>query len=136
MKRLLLLVGLMVAVPGCCFRQQQVLNLLPEGLALPYAELVDRAKKQVSLATEAFYIDDWDELKTAALALEQTARLFPKAPDTPKALQEEVNKKADALSKDALQLIKDAQAKDVKGANLRLQTINLKIREFHAAPKK
>jgi hypothetical protein len=136
MRRILLLVGVLAAIPGCCTQQQQVLNPLPEGLILPYAELVDRAKKQVNLATEAFYVDDWPELKKAALGLEQTAKLFAKAPDTPKSLQAEVKKNSEELAKEALQLIKDAQAKDVLGANARLQTINLKIREFHTAPKK
>lgn len=136
MKRILLPVVFALLLPGCCVREQKALNLLPEGLPVPYAELLDRAKLQVSLATEAFYVDDWPELKKAALALEQTARFFPKSPDIPKAATKDLTDRAEALSREALELAKDAQAKDIKGANTRLQAINLKIREFHAAPEK
>jgi hypothetical protein len=135
MKRFLLFLGILFLLPGCCLREQKALNMLPEGLVVPYAELLDRAKKQVNAATEAFYVDDWAELKIAALALEQTARFFPKSPDIPKAFEKELPGRAEELGKAALQLIKDAQAKDVTGANARLQTINLKIREFHAPMK-
>src|SRR5438876_3823582 len=109
MKSLLPLIAILLLVPGCCLREQKALNMLPEGLVVPYAELLDRAKKQVAAATEAFYVDDWAELKLAALALEQTARFFPKSPDVPKAFQKEIPGRAEELSKAALQLIQDAQ---------------------------
>jgi len=129
------LFAVLLLLPGCCLSERQALKMLPEGLVVPYGELVERAKKQVSLATEAFYVDDWAEVKMAALALEQTARFLSKAPDVSKAFQKEVPAKAADLAKEAVQLANEAQAKDVTASNARLQTIHLKIRAFHAPVK-
>jgi hypothetical protein len=136
MKGILVLAALAFLLPGCCVRERQAMNLLPEGAVVFYEELLDRAKLQVNVATEAFYVDDWAELKKVALALEQTARFLPKAPDLPKDRAKEVTQKAQELSKECLQLAQEAQAKDIKGVNARLQSINLHVRAFHAAPEK
>ena len=135
MKRLLPILAVCCFLPGCCLREREAITLLPEGVVVSYPELLERAKLQVSVATESFYTDDWPALKKVALALGQTARFFPKAPDVPAAFKKDLPTKAEELEKAALQLAKDAQAKDVNGANARLQTINLKIREFHTPAK-
>src|SRR4051812_32060473 len=97
MRRVLFLLGVLLSLTGCCARERQKMQLLPDNATLPYTELLDRAKVQVSLATEAFHVDDWLELQTAALALDQTARLFPKALDIPKEFKAALPGRADEL---------------------------------------
>lgn len=133
MCRVLLTVGLVLSLAGCCLPERKTLQMLPANVVLPYAELLDRAKTQVNLATEAFYVDDWLELTQAGVALEQTARLFPKSPDIPKTIKKELPQKADELAADVKQLLKDAKARDAKAANVSLQNLHLKLREFYVA---
>ena len=85
MKRLLGL-GLLACVVGCQATDDRAsLRPLPDNAiaGVTYAELLTRARSQSRLATEAFYVDNWMEVEDAGTALQQTARLLPKAKDIP-----------------------------------------------------
>jgi hypothetical protein len=92
-----------------------------------YAELYLRSRSQANLALEAFYVDDWGELDTAAKGLEQTARFLPLADMPADAAL------AEKLRADAARLSEAARAKDVRVANEILQRIQFNIRTLRPA---
>lgn len=120
-------------VLGCCSTpDRDALRLMPEdNKTHTYAELYQRARTQVSLATEAFYTNDWFDLEDSARALNQTANFLPKATEIPAKIKNDLPKNAGELSQQALQLRKAARAKKVDEVNATLQTIHLKIRNMH-----
>jgi len=60
---------------GCQSLEKQALEPLPaDAPPLPYADLVERARRQVWAAQEIFYRDSWDELVKATEALQETAQ--------------------------------------------------------------
>src|SRR5258708_29121482 len=85
MQRARLIGSLSLALVACQAPAERApLPPLPEKVtALPYAELLTRARLQVSQANDAFYVDRWAELIEAAKGLEQTARFLTKADDVP-----------------------------------------------------
>jgi hypothetical protein len=97
---------------------------------LPYAELLTRARAQASLATEAFYVNRWNDLEEAAHGLEVTARYMPKAEDVPAANRDSLGVVSGDLGKEAVNLRDAAKAQDVKKTNEVLRLVNLKIREL------
>jgi hypothetical protein len=132
MKRFLVAGAFFALLTGCQLPPERMpLKPLPEnGPALPYAELLTRARLQATAATEAFYVNRWGDLEDAARGLEQTARFLPKADDVPPKHKETLPVVSTDLGKEATALREAAQAKDVKIANDTLQRINLKIREL------
>jgi hypothetical protein len=108
---------------------------LPEKVsALPYAELLTRARWQASQATDAFNVDRWNELEDAAKGLEQTAHYMPKADDVPERLKGMLPASSEELAKQAAGLREAAVARDVKKATEALQRVNLKVRELRLSP--
>ena len=97
---------------------------------LSYAELLTRAKRESEAALEAFYINKWPDLEEDARMLEQTARFFGKATDVPDKHKDTLPAVSSDLAKQATDLQKAAQLKDVKLANESLQRIILKVREM------
>jgi hypothetical protein len=132
MRRLLLVGGVAVALFGCQLPADRgTLRPLPEEVQpVPYAELLTRARVQASVATEAFYINRWNDLEEAAHGLEVTARYLPKAEDVPAANRDSLVVVSGDLGKEALQLREAAKAQDVKKTNEVLRVVNLKIREL------
>jgi hypothetical protein len=135
MKRVLMTVGLGLALVGCQLpAERRELPPLPEKvISLPYAELLTRVRSQASLATDAFYVDKWGELEDNAKGLEQTARFLARADDVPVKHKDTLAEASGDLAKLAVQLREAAVAKDVKKATAALQRIHLKVRELRLA---
>lgn len=130
-RQFLLPAVLMVLLPLACRLppEREALRTLPEdGLGLTYAELNLRAKAQVDLALDAFYLDSWKELEELAKGLEQTARFLPKAAEPPTLLKENILLKSKELRNEAIRLGEAARTKNVEQSSEALRNINLHIR--------
>lgn len=133
MKRTLLLSSLLLILAGCCNTQERDALLIPEDIQpRAYAELVQRVRKQVTFATEAFYRDEWMNVEDAARALEQSAKFFPVAENPPPALKTKLSAEADLLAQEARKLRDAAHKQNVEAVNTSLQTIHLKVRALHS----
>jgi hypothetical protein len=132
MLRLLFLGGIAVALTGCQLPADRAsLRPLPDEVQpIPYAELLTRARTQASVATEAFYVNRWNDLEEAAHGLEVTARYLPKAEDVPVANKDSLSVVSGDLGKEAVSLREAAKSQDVKKANDILQRVHLKVREL------
>ena len=132
MLRLLLVGGVAAVLCGCQLpADRAALRPLPDEVQpLPYAELLTRARAQASIATEAFYVNRWNDLEEAAHGLEQTARYLPKAEDVPPANKDVLVVVSGDLGKEAVTLREAAKAQDVKKTNDILQRVHLKVREL------
>jgi hypothetical protein len=119
-------------VAGCQSPPERIpLQPLPEnGKGLDYGEVVQRARLYTIAATDAFYVNKWNELDEAGRNLEMTALLLPKATDVPAKQQEKLDANAAELSRDAGQLRAAAKGQDVKRTNEILQRLHLKVREL------
>lgn len=124
---LLLLIG-----AGCQSTSERMpVKPLPEQVqALPYAELLTRARAQASAATEAFYLDRWQDLEEHARGLEQTARYIAKATEVPERQRSRLPTLSEELLKEAQNLREGLGRKDEKLTNEALQRVNLKVREL------
>jgi hypothetical protein len=124
--------SLLLVLAACQMPQERMaLTPLPEDSPpLPYAELLTRARYQATLATEAFYVDKWEEVEDAARGLEQTSRFLPKAQDVPPKHKDALPVVSGDLSKEAGRLLEAARAKDVKQANDALQHVQLVVHEL------
>lgn len=120
----------LLLIMGCCTAERQALKPLPDGPALTYDEMVNRARAQAALGLEAFYVDGWRDLEEVAQALETTAKHLPKTEKIPERLAPRLVNDAEKLRLDAVQLGEAARAKSVQGANDALQRIHVKIREL------
>jgi hypothetical protein len=132
MLRLLLVSGAALALCGCQLPADRAsLRPLPDEVQpLPYAELLTRARAQASIATEAFYVNRWNDLEEAAHGLEVTARYLPKAEDVPPANKDSLVVVSGDLGKEAVSLREAAKTQDVKKTNDILQRVHLKVREL------
>jgi hypothetical protein len=132
MSRRLLVVVAAAALCGCQLPPDRAsMRPLPDEVQpLPYAELLTRARTQASIATEAFYVNRWNDLEEAAHGLEVTARYLPKAEDVPAANRDSLGVVSGELGKEAVNLRDAAKAQDVKKTNEVLRVVNLKIREL------
>lgn len=116
----------------------------PERLEMPPAPLdaadfslqdaLIRARFQASAATDAFYIDNWQALETAASTLEATARSLGSAKDIPVDQRAEIEREANELASYAQGLGEAARAKDVESATEGLQQIALRLRTLQLGP--
>jgi hypothetical protein len=132
MLRLLLVGGVAVALCGCQLPADRAsMRPLPDEVQpVPYAELLTRARAQASIATEAFYVNRWNDLEEAAHGLEVTARYLPKAEDVPAANKDSLVVVSGDLGKEAISLREAAKTQDVKKTNDILTRVHLKVREL------
>ena len=100
---------------------------------LTFPDVLTRARLQAGAATEAFYVDNWPALETAARSLEQTARLIPTSKDVPAEKLKELEAESARLVSHARELAEAARRKDIATANERLQRIALQIRNLQVA---
>jgi hypothetical protein len=136
MKRVLMLGVLSLTAIACQAPGERTpLPPLPEKVtALPYAELLTRARLQATQANEAFFVDRWPDLEEAAKGLEQTARFLARADDVPAKHRDTLSVASRDLGKDAAALRAAAAARDEKRANVALTRIQSKVRELRLAP--
>jgi hypothetical protein len=127
---------LLAALAGCRLPSEPApLRPLPDDAPpLAFADVVDRARSQVALATEAFYIDGWADVEYAARGLEQSARFLQKATEVPPSVRTKLPDHAGALARQAVRLREAAQAHDVRRVNDGLQQIQLTIRALRVSP--
>jgi hypothetical protein len=132
MFRILLVSAAAATLCGCQLPGDRAsLRPLPEEVQpIPYAELLTRARSEASIATEAFYVNRWNDLEEAAHRLEVTARYFPKAEDVPQANKDSLTVVSGDLGKEAVNLREAAKTQDVKKTNEIIQRVTLKIREM------
>ncbi len=132
MSRLLALAAVVLMATGCCVEDRAPLRLLPEDVGpRPYLEMLNRAQRQVGIATEAYYTDEWFDLEDAARALQQTARFLGKSTAAPARLEKNLPNLANDLANEASQLRQAARAKDSQKALATLQSLLVKVRSFH-----
>lgn len=134
MKRLLL-PGMLVLLAGCVVPPERAaMTPLPEnGPPLTYAELLTRARKQATAATELYYEDRWSDVEDAAKALEQTARFLAKAVEVPAKNKDNLLERSGDLAKEAQKLREAAAAKNVDATTESLKRINTKVRALRLA---
>ena len=132
MKRLLLIAAGALFLASCQLPAERTpLKTLPdEPVALPYAELLTRARAQATNATAAFYVNKWDDLEESARGLEQTARYLTKAQEIPPKHKDTLASLSADLGKEAVKLRDAAKARNVKDATEVLQRVNLKVRDL------
>ena len=132
MKDVLLPAIALLLLAGCVAPVERVpLQPLPEtGQALPYPELLTRARAQATAANEAFYINRWADLEDLAKGLEQTARFLAKAEEVPASKKDILKEVTADMAKNASKLKEAAAAQNVKDATEAMQQINLKVREL------
>jgi hypothetical protein len=132
MNRILIISCVLILAVGCAtMNEKEVLKPLPEdGTPVTYARMLERARKQATMATDAFQNDSWEEMDDAAKGLEQTARLMPKATDVPPKHKDQLTVETADLAKQAGQLREAVKAQNVKKTIDALQAINLKVREM------
>jgi hypothetical protein len=117
---------------GCAMPPERlpVMPLPEDGQALPYSDVVQRARMQAAAANAAFYEDRWSEVEESATGLEKIARFLPKANEVPAKFDGKLADMSAALLKDAADLRAAGQTKNVKATNEVLQRINLRVREM------
>ncbi len=126
------LVG-MLCVAGCQSPEKAAIQPLPpDSPPMAYSELVARGKAQVAAAHEFFYQDRWDEVKQAAVALQETAhRLSALKPDNvPTIKQEQLADLTKELTQAALQLNEAGLDKDVTKATESFRRLHLVVRQL------
>jgi hypothetical protein len=131
--RRLLVGGLLLATASCMMAEPR--SALPPPLpdrvtALPYGQLLQRARAQAARANEAFYVDNWVDVEEAARGLEQTAQYLIKAEDVPAKHKDTLATASADLGKLAKSLLDAAKVKDSKKTNTLLAQINAKVREM------
>lgn len=131
MTRALLLAVLLLPLGSCMAPEKVPIAPLPEnGANVPFADILQRARLQAGAATEAFYVNQWADLETAANGIDQAARLLTRATEVPPQHKDRLAEISADLAKDAQQLLQAAKGQDVKLTNETLQRINLKVREL------
>src|SRR5262245_23624673 len=126
-------VGLFALVLSGCQTVPEPLRIQPlpaDGQPLPYSEAIQRARALATSATEAFYVDKWTDVEAAAIALEETARVLPKAPDIPAPLKDSLTSQSTALLADIEILRESARKKDEDKTNEVLQRIHFRVRKM------
>jgi hypothetical protein len=125
--------GLLLTASSCMMAEPR--SALPPPLpdkvtALPYGQLLQRARNQAARANEAFYVDNWADVEEAARGLEQTAQYLIKAEDVPSKHKDTLATASADLGKLARALIEAAKVKDSKKTNTLMARINAKVREM------
>jgi hypothetical protein len=101
--------------------------------ALPYAQLLVRARTQAARANDAFYVDNYGDVEEAARGLEQTAQYLAKAEDVPAKHKDSLALMSADLGKLAQGLREAAAKKDSKALTPLMNSVNAKVREMRLA---
>ena len=117
-----------IATAGCCLPEKEAIKPLPENVQMTFDDLLARVRLQVNAAIEAFYIDDWQQLETAAESIEQSARFLPRSTLQPATVKELLTDTAAMMQQGASSLKTAARTKNVEGANSALQRLTLQVR--------
>jgi hypothetical protein len=120
---------LLVAV-GCRLPPEPLpLPPLPDDSpALTYTSTVDRIRRQVAAATDAFYVDGWAEVESSARGLEQSARFLEKSTEVPEARKTRIGELSAGLVREAARLRDAARAKNARQVSDSLQQLHVTVR--------
>ena len=122
-----------IVLAGCQSSEKAAITPLPpDSPPLAYTELVLRGKAQVAAAHEFFYQDRWDEVKQAAVALQETANRLKdlKTDAVPTVKQPQLAELIKELSEAATQLGEAGAAKDVGKATESFRRLHLVVRQL------
>lgn len=122
-----------VALAGCQVVPEAPRPLQPlpaDGPAMTYREIIHRARSQATLATESFYIDQWQDVDRAAASLEDTARYLPKAIEVPVTQKASLEARSKTLAQEAKALREAVKGRDEKKTTDAMKKINLLVREL------
>jgi hypothetical protein len=134
MKHTILAAVAAAGLTGCQMPPEQInVQPVPVDGPLPYHDLLTRARGQATTATEAFYVDNWASLEDAAVSLERTATMLPKAAEVPAERKASLEGDATRLGDEARKLREAAKAADVKKSIEYLQRIHLQVRSLQTA---
>lgn len=133
MRKLFLLGGLCLTLSACTVAEPRATlpPPLPEKVtAVPYNQLLTRARSQATRATEALFVDNFADVEEAARGLEQTAQYLVKAEDVPAKHKDTLATVSGDLGKLAKELRENASAKNAEKANAVLAKINARVRSM------
>ena len=132
MRKMLLLGALLASLPACQVPERAYLPPpLPDKVTpRPYAELLSRARAQATLATNAFYVNNFTDVEESARGLEQTAQYLGKAEDVPAKHKDTLATLSTDLGKLAKSLSEAAAVKDVKKTTDIMGKLQVKVREM------
>jgi hypothetical protein len=133
MRKCFVLGGLLLTLASCQIAEPRA-SLpppLPDNvIAVPYGQLLTRARAQATRATEALFVDNFADVEEAARGLEQTAKYLVKAEDVPAKHKDTLVTLAGDLGRLAKDLRESASAKNAEKANEVLGKINAKVRSM------
>ncbi len=133
MHRAFVILASLMPVVGCQVapEMRRAIPPLPsEGGSLSYRDVVQRARMQATMATEAFYVDQWGEVESAAQGLEETARYLTRTKEIPPSQQAVLALRSENLAKEAQALRLAVQSRDERRTTEVMQRINLLVREL------
>lgn len=131
MNRILFALVFVVGVVACKLPEEKTTPALPalEG-QLQFKDLIQRAEAEVTVAIEAFFVDQYNEVELAGQGLKATARFLPRAQDVPASIQPLLALEAEKIGEEA-QLVSDAaRNKDAKALTPLLGRLHLRIRSL------
>ncbi|MBL8794655.1 MAG: hypothetical protein JNM56_12180 [Planctomycetia bacterium] len=136
MLRLLRLATVLLLATGCATVPAEPIPLQPlpadKDEGVEYGQILLRARQNAMSATEAFYLNQWNELDEAGRRLDQSARLLLMATAVPAKQKDKLDANAADLQKEAAALREAAKAQDTKRSSEVLQRLHLKVREMRA----
>lgn len=133
MRCAVVLASVVCSLVGCQLAPETRRSVPPlpaEGGLLSYRDVVQRARMQATMATEAFYVDQWSEVEVAAQGLEETAKYLLRAREIPATHQPMLATRSENLAKEAQALRLAVQSRDERRTTEVMQRINLLVREL------
>jgi hypothetical protein len=133
MRPVILVGSILWGVFGCQLPPEMSRSVPPlpsEAGAIGYRDVVQRARWQATMATEAFYVDRWSEVEAAAQGLEETARYLTRAREIPMSQESTLAVRSEKLAKEAQALRLAVQSRDEHKTTEVMQRINLLVREL------
>ncbi len=99
---------------SCCGEGERigVAPLPQDGTALPYSQVVARLSAQTKTAKEEHFMNRWDGIVDASVALEQSANYLLRSPDLPPTHKAAIEKTSGEIKSDILKLREAARKKD------------------------
>jgi hypothetical protein len=132
MRRALLAVLLSAVSLSCCGDAEKltVPPLPQDGTALPYAPVIARLSAQINTAKDEHFLNHWDAVVDASVALEHSAGYLVKAPDLTPAGRTRVEKAAAELTGNIVKLREAARKKDEAESLELIRRIHNAVREL------
>lgn len=117
---------------SCCGDGEKltVPPLPQDGTAVPYAQVVARLSAQTNTAKDEHFLNRWDAVVDASVALEQSAGYLLRAPDLPAAHKVKIEKSAGELNANILKLREAARRKDQAESLELIRRVHNQVRDL------